>query len=122
MLTAAREDWVLVVGHHPIYADTDKSESERTDMQKNVDAILRRHKNVDMYLCGHIHNFQHIRKPDSSIDYVVNSSGSLSCSTPLSSKNSLHWRMFSASLTTAFLMERNSFCCDRGMRFCSLSW
>lgn len=31
-----------------------------------------------MYLCGHIHNFQHIRKPGSSIDYVVNSSGSLS--------------------------------------------
>ena len=30
-----------------------------------------------MYLCGHIHNFQHIRKPDSSIDYVVNTSGSL---------------------------------------------
>ena len=78
VLTAAREDWVLVVGHHPIYADTDKSESERTDMQKNVDAILRRHKNVDMYLCGHIHNFQHIRRPGCGIDYVVNSSGSLS--------------------------------------------
>ena len=78
VLTAAREDWVLVVGHHPIYADTDKSESERTDMQKNVDTILRRHKNVDMYLCGHIHNFQHIRRPGCGIDYVVNSSGSLS--------------------------------------------
>ena len=77
VLTSAKEDWVLVVGHHPIYADTDKSESERADMQKNVDSILRRHKNVDMYLCGHIHNFQHIRKPDSSIDYVVNTSGSL---------------------------------------------
>ena len=77
VLTSAKEDWVLVVGHHPIYADTDKSESERTDMQKNVDSILRRHKNVDMYLCGHIHNFQHIRKPDSNIDYVVNTSGSL---------------------------------------------
>ena len=31
-----------------------------------------------MYLCGHIHNFQHIRKADSNIDYVVNTSGSLS--------------------------------------------
>ena len=78
VLTVAKEDWVLVVGHHPIYADTDKSESERTDMQKRVDTLLRKHGNVDMYLCGHIHNFQHIRKPDSKIDYVVNSSGSLS--------------------------------------------
>lgn len=76
-LEKADEDWVIVAGHHPIYADTPKAESERDDMQKRVDSILRKHK-VDMYICGHIHNFQHIRKPDSGIDYVVNSSGSLS--------------------------------------------
>lgn len=75
-LTEASEDWIVVVGHHPIYAYTDKSESERTDMQKKVDSILRKHK-VDMYICGHIHNFQHIRRQDSNIDYVVNTSGSL---------------------------------------------
>ena len=78
VLTAAKEDWVLVVGHHPIYAETGKDESERLDLQKRLDSILRKHKNVDMYLCGHIHNFQHIRKADSKIDYVVNTSGSLS--------------------------------------------
>lgn len=77
VLTSSKEDWVIVVGHHPIYADTDKNESERADMQKRVDSILRKHGNVDMYVCGHIHNFQHIRKPDSQIDYVVNTSGSL---------------------------------------------
>lgn len=75
-LSEASEDWIVVVGHHPIYADTDKSESERTDMQRNVDTILRKH-NVDMYICGHIHNYQHIRRQDSSIDYVVNTSASL---------------------------------------------
>ncbi len=63
-LTEATEDWIVVVGHHPIYAYTDKSESERTDMQKKVDTILRKH-NVDMYICGHIHNYQHIRRPGS---------------------------------------------------------
>lgn len=77
-LAAATEDWVVVVGHHPIYAYTPKAESERTDMQRRVDSILRRHSCVDMYLCGHIHNFQHIRAEGSDIDYVVNSSGSLS--------------------------------------------
>ncbi len=75
-LGEASEDWIVVVGHHPIYAYTDKSESERADMQKKVDTILRKH-NVDMYICGHIHNYQHIRRPDSKIDYVVNTSGSL---------------------------------------------
>lgn len=76
VLTSAKEDWVIVVGHHPIYADTDKSESERRDLQQRLDPILRKHK-VDMYLCGHIHNFQHIRQAGTDIDYVVNTSGSL---------------------------------------------
>lgn len=68
-------DWTIVVGHHPVYAQTSKSDSEREDMKTRIDPILRRNK-VDMYICGHIHNFQHIRKND--IDYVVNTSGSLS--------------------------------------------
>ena len=76
-LAAAKEDWVLVVGHHPIYAETSKDDVERQDMQRRVDSILRKH-HVDMYLNGHIHNFQHIRVPGSNIDYITNSAGSLS--------------------------------------------
>lgn len=76
-LASATEDWVVVVGHHPIYADTNKSESERRDLQNSVDPILRKY-NVPLYICGHIHNFQHISKSDSPVDYVVNTSGSLS--------------------------------------------
>ena len=76
VLANAKEDWVIVAGHHPIYAETPKDDSERLDLQKRLDPILRKH-NVDMYICGHIHNFQHIRMPESKIDYVVNSSGSL---------------------------------------------
>lgn len=78
LLNESKEDWVIVVGHHPIYAETSKEDSERMDMQNNVDRILRKHNNVAMYLCGHIHNFQHIRVKGSSIDYIVNSSASLS--------------------------------------------
>lgn len=77
VLSEAKEDWIIVVGHHPIYAFTDKSETERLDMQERVNSILLRHDNVDMYLCGHIHTFQHIRKDGCDIDYVVNGSGSL---------------------------------------------
>lgn len=76
VLTVAREQWVVVIGHHPIYAETNKSQEEQTDMQQTVGKVLGRHK-VDMYVCGHIHNFQHIRKAGSDIDYVVNSSPSL---------------------------------------------
>ena len=80
VLTAASEDWVLVAGHHPVYADTGKDDCERADMQKYVRPVLQRHSDkVAMYLCGHIHNFQHIRSGNGDpIDYVVNSSASLS--------------------------------------------
>lgn len=77
VLTSAKEDWVIVIGHHPIYAETPKSDTERTDLQQRLDPILRKH-NVDIYTSGHIHNFQHIKIPGNKIDYVVNSSASLS--------------------------------------------
>lgn len=76
-LRSAHEDWVIVVGHHPIYAETSKSQEERDDMQKKVLPLLRKYNNVALYACGHIHNFQHIRKSNDKIDYVVNSSASL---------------------------------------------
>lgn len=76
-LAAAHETWVIVVGHHPIYAETSKSESERTDMQQRLLPVFKKHKNVDIYACGHIHNFQHITMPADRTQYVVNSSASL---------------------------------------------
>lgn len=76
-LRNAHEDWVIVVGHHPIYAETSKPQEERDDMQKKVLPLLHKYNNVAFYACGHIHNFQHIRKSNDKIDYVVNSSASL---------------------------------------------
>lgn len=76
-LNASTATWTVVIGHHPIYAQTPKDDVEREDMQRRVDPILRKH-GVDMYIAGHIHNFQHIKPEGSDIDYVVNSSGSLS--------------------------------------------
>ena len=79
VLTSSSEDWVVVAGHHPIYADTGKDSSERADLQHYLNPILLKHeKKVDLYICGHIHNFQYIRPKRCTIDYVVNTSASLS--------------------------------------------
>lgn len=80
VLTADRSTWTIVVGHHPVFAQTTKGEHERTDMQARLLPVFGHHQGkVDMYLCGHIHNFQHLRLPaGGSTDYVVNSSASLS--------------------------------------------
>ncbi len=67
----------MVVGHHPVFAETPKDDSERSDMQARVAPLLKKHK-VDYYICGHIHNFQHISKEGYDTDFVVNSSASLS--------------------------------------------
>lgn len=78
VLTVADREhgWTVVLGHHPVYAVTPKATSERDDMQQRLLPLLRRHS-VDMYVCGHIHNFQHIRQRGDDTDYVVNSSASL---------------------------------------------
>ena len=77
VLSEAKEDWVVVAGHHPIYAQTKKNERERDDIKRAINDILRKY-NVAMYLCGHIHSFQHIRHKGYDIDYIVNSSASWS--------------------------------------------
>ena len=46
-LKEAKENWIIVVGHHPIFAETPKEESERQDMQKRVNSILEKYP-VDM--------------------------------------------------------------------------
>ncbi|MDR3367284.1 MAG: metallophosphoesterase, partial [Prevotellaceae bacterium] len=76
VLEAATEEWKIVIGHHPVYAQTKKDDAERSDLQACLAPILERH-GVDAYFCGHIHNFQHLRPGSSSVSYVVNSAGAL---------------------------------------------
>jgi Icc-related predicted phosphoesterase len=76
-LASSSANWKIVIGHHPVYAKTNKEVSERTDMQERVGVLLEKH-DVDFYICGHIHNFQHISPTGSNVHYVVNSSASQS--------------------------------------------
>ena len=76
-LRDAKEDWVIVVGHHPIYAQTEKNIVEQEDLRRCLLPVLQRYHNVNIYACGHIHDFQHIKMQGDDIDYVVNSAGAL---------------------------------------------
>jgi len=77
VLTVSNHRWKVVIGHHPVHATTNKDESERTDMQNRVGKILE-NRGADVYICGHIHNFQHLKPENSKVHYVVNSSASRS--------------------------------------------
>ena len=76
-LSSSTVKWKIVIGHHPVYAKTTKELSERTDMQERVGTLLEKY-GADMYICGHIHNFQHIKPEGGKVHYVVNSSASQS--------------------------------------------
>ena len=68
--------WKVVMGHHPVYAGTTKETRERSDLRKRLQPLLDAH-GVDAEVSGHIHNFQHIRVPGSDVEYIVNTSASL---------------------------------------------
>jgi len=72
-LFVSNSRWKIVIGHHPIYAHTEKLESQQSDLQERVGKILENHS-VDFYISGHIHNFQYIRTEDKMINYIVNPS------------------------------------------------
>jgi len=75
-LSSSSAKWKIVVGHHPVYAeDTDNEESEKVDMQSRVEPLLEKY-DVDFYISGHVHNFQHIKNTASNVHFVVNSSAS----------------------------------------------
>jgi len=76
-LSSSSAKWKIVIGHHPVYAKTSKTKSERTDMQKRVGVMLEKY-GADFYIAGHIHNFQYINPEESKVNYVVNSSASQS--------------------------------------------
>ncbi len=74
-LAKSTEKFKIVIGHHPIYVSEKKRVDEQSLVEK-LDPILRKH-NVDIYIAGHSHTFQHLTKHGAKINYVVNASGSL---------------------------------------------
>lgn len=74
-LANSTETFKIVIGHHPIYVSEEKRVDEK-DLVDKLDPILRKY-NVDLYVAGHSHTFQHLTKSGTKLNYVVNASGSL---------------------------------------------
>lgn len=73
VLTASTSKWKILVGHHHVY--TGGSRKGRVYGTETIlKPILAKH-NIDVYLCGHEHDLQHI-KPEGNTDYFVCGAGS----------------------------------------------
>ncbi len=58
ILSASKDRWVIVVGHHPIYSAAPKH-GDTPEMISEILPVLERH-HVPVYICGHDHVMQHI--------------------------------------------------------------
>lgn len=74
VLAASNATFKLVIGHNPIYV-SEKMRSTEESLRIKLDPILRKHQ-VDMYIAGHSHTFQHIEKKGCEVKYIVNGSAS----------------------------------------------
>jgi 3',5'-cyclic AMP phosphodiesterase CpdA len=71
VLRTSKEEWKVVVGHHPIFT-SDFGQGSTYELIKYVDPLLKKY-NVDMYFSGHIHKFEHVQRND--MDYFSTANG-----------------------------------------------
>jgi len=73
VLANAKEQWIFVIGHHPVFSASPK--------HGNTPELIAKFKplfdkyGVDFYFCGHDHDMQHLRPSGSKVDYIVTGSG-----------------------------------------------
>lgn len=65
--------WKIVVGHHTIRSVGHHGDT--VDLLETVLPVLEAN-NVDMYINGHDHNVQHIKREDSKIHFITSGGGS----------------------------------------------
>jgi tartrate-resistant acid phosphatase type 5 len=75
VLASSREEWILVLGHHPVYSNG-SDHGNTIGMIKHVKPLLERH-HVDAYFAGHDHSLQ-VLAPENGVHYFVSGGGSKS--------------------------------------------
>ncbi len=71
VLSETTADWVFIVGHHPVYSAS-SYHGDTKEMKVMINPLLDAY-NVDFYLCGHDHNFEHAQ--EECTDYIVTGTG-----------------------------------------------
>lgn len=87
VLAAGEPDWLVVYGHHPVYAANGRHGSTQELIDKFVPLFDAR--GVDIYFCGHNHSLELI-KTESSTLYVTSGGGS----TPQETIENLDYNLF----------------------------
>lgn len=73
VLASSNAKWKIVAAHHPIYSGGEHGDTP--ELIEQINPILIKY-NVNLFLCGHDHDMQHIVKPEGTVNYFVAGSGS----------------------------------------------
>ena len=73
VLENSKEQWKLVFGHHPVYSAS-KTHGNTKEMIERVKPLLEKY-HVQLYFCGHDHDFQHLHEKGGKVDYIVTGTG-----------------------------------------------
>ncbi|MCU0456408.1 MAG: metallophosphoesterase [Bacteroidales bacterium] len=74
VLSAEKEDWVILLGHHPVYS-AHPSRQNTEELVEYLLPVMKKH-DVDFFIGAHDHIFQHLKDSTGIIDYFVNTAGS----------------------------------------------
>ncbi len=74
ILAAEKEDWIVLVGHHPVFSAHPTRQNTK-ELVQYLNPVLNKY-DVDFFVGCHDHIFQHLKDQGSKIDYFVNTAGS----------------------------------------------
>ncbi len=70
---STKEQWKFVFGHHPVFSAS-HTHGNTKELIAKLKPILEKY-NVQFYICGHDHDFQHSRVKSGNVDYIVTGTG-----------------------------------------------
>jgi hypothetical protein len=70
---STNEQWKFVFGHHPVFSAS-HNHGNTKELIAKLKPILEKY-NVQFYICGHDHDFQHARVKTGTVDYIVTGTG-----------------------------------------------
>ena len=72
-LSESKEQWKIVFGHHPVFSASQKH-GNTPELIRNLKPVFEKY-HVQMYFCGHDHDFQHLHEKGKDTEYFVTGTG-----------------------------------------------
>jgi tartrate-resistant acid phosphatase type 5 len=75
LLSGAKEKWIIVTGHHPVFSAS-PFHGDTKDLIILIKPLFDKY-NIDFYICGHDHDFEHAREIGKNTEYIVTGTGGI---------------------------------------------